>query len=245
MKTIEITKEIPRKYDPVGKAVYFELPEGRFRMPVGEITPYREIDPLKLVMGERSFIACFYEMKTGGVALSRSRAIVNQYELYSEGQIVSATVSGTIKEGVFLDFGQGLRGYCPAEETSKVRFMELSRIYHIGRKYAVKILKIDDSYPYHISLSIKQAARFVNVKVGELIRVKIGKALQDGTGAFCEISPIQVGIIDRAPGFDPRKVKEGTEAYGLIKKIKPYLDNNGRKQYKYQIEFLDYVYKFL
>lgn len=238
-----IMKNVPREYDFKNKCVVFKLPEGDFKMPYGEITPYRVKNPLKEL--ERNIVASFYKMKNGEIALSRKRAILKQYRFYNVGDTVRGYVDDIINGGIFLDFGQGLRGFCPHSETSVCHFNDISKIYPIGTEIVMRIIEIDSEYPYHITLSIKKAASKKEIKVNKtdtnMIIVIIGNPLADGSGSFCSISPRQVGIMDKAPGFNPDTSLEGKRAYAIVKSIITFTNDSGKKMRKYRLDFVGYV----
>ena len=256
-KVLIIPKEVKRKYDSEKYCVFFMLPTGKYldllfreyisvtggtyRMPISEITPYREKQVEETVMS-RNIVASFITANNGEMILSRKSAIIGQYGLYKQGDVVNGYVSGSISTGIFIDFGQGVRGFCPYEEVSNLNFLRPNKLIQTGNNVNAKITMIDKSYPYHIHLSIKKAARKREVEMkeegNELISVVVGNPLPDGSGAFCEITPTQIGIMDSAPRFTPSVKLAGREAWAIVKCVKHSFDSYGNVVDKFKLEFV-------
>lgn len=258
-KVFIIPKEVERKYVPGENCIIFNLPSskyfelfsrdyifvkgGKYKMPMAEISPYREVKLEKVVTG-RNIVASFERAKDE-IILSRRKAIISQYSLYEKGDIIEGYISGFSKGGVFIDFGQGLRCYCSYEDMSNINYRSTNKPFYEGDEVKALITKIDGNFPYHINVNVKKAAKKKVVDISkdstEVIRVIVGNPVRDGSGAFCEISPTQIGIMDEEEDFAPSKRFAGKEAFAFPKSIKTCYDTYGNKIEKWRLEFIGWV----
>lgn len=258
-KVFIIPEEVERKYVPAENCIIFYLPSskyfellsreyvfvkgGKYKMPLAEISPYREVNLEDVVMG-KNVVASFAKVE-GEIILSRRKAIINQYSLYAKGDVIEGYISGFSKGGIFIDFGQGLRCYCSYEDMSNINYRSTNKPFYEGDDIKAVISKIDGDFPYHINANVKKAAKKKEVNISkdctEIIRVIVGNPMRDGSGAFCEITPTQTGIMDAEEDFTPSKKYAGKEAWAFVKRIKICYDTYGNRVEKWCVEFIGWV----
>lgn len=155
----------------------------------------------KLILSERSA----YERERSD-ALSGLKA----------GDVVSGTVSGIVKFGIFVAFG-GLEGLVHISEIAWGHVSDAHDFARLGDKVQVKIIGIDGD---KISLSMKQLTKDPweeiekKYKVGTKIKTKISRLAQ--FGAFVQLSDDITGLIHNSEiagnPEDPAKVLEVGQA---------------------------------
>lgn len=226
-----ISKEVRRYYDPEVKSVWFELPEGKIRMPVSEISAYR--------LNEKSEDDLYSEIKNGFMAkkvclanketiLSRRLAILDAYKDLNVGDFKIGIIKRIMKFGIFIKIENGIEGLCHITEVSDARMDDLNTFFKVGQEIRVKVMNKQTYYPYHVDLSIKQATLNSFVNLDEVVTARITRVLEDKSGAFVEINPLSTGIVDAIPGeFELDKQSIGKEIYVLIRGIREIPRNDG------------------
>lgn len=258
-----IPKETRRRFNLTKNCLYFDIPDGkyqdiisrkyvtirgaRYKMPIEEVTPYEGQDKANLVIGKNIVVSILMGEKT--TVLSRKQAIINLHSKYKQGDIVDGIITGKDDKGIFIAFGQGLIGHCLYKEVTNLRYSKSDERIQKGTNVYARIIMIryDEEYP-KIYLSIKKAtcnkkATFnvmpeIKPKRGQLVSVKVGEPLKDGTGSYCEIAPTQIGIMDKEPEFEASVEDIGKEAWAVVKRIRHYTDEKGCKREKYKLEFI-------
>jgi len=148
------------------------------------------------------------------------------FEKYSLGDTVEGKVVGISPFGVFVEFGESLKGLIHISELSWQRIENIENIIKIGEKVKVKIISFDDA---KISLSLKKltADPWLNVekkyKVGQKIKGKISKI--SPYGIFVELDKNIQGLahISEVPKslLQKKELKEGDEKEFEIISLEP------------------------
>lgn len=231
---ITISKDVKRYYDSKIESVWFELPEGKIRMPISEISAYRlgEKDENNIYPDiSGGFDAKKLCIGNGEIILSRRLAILEAYKNINVGDIKIGIIKKIMGFGIFISLENGIEGLCHAKEVSNARMDDLTTFFEVGQEIRVKIIEKQTYYPYHVELSIKQAVLYPYVDLDEVVTARITRLLNDKSGAFAEINPLRLGIVDAIPGeFELDEKRVGEEIYVLIRGIRRKKREDGSEE---------------
>lgn len=239
-----ISKEVKRYYDSNVESVWFELPEGKLRMPISEISPYRlndkdESNLYSEIKGR--FKAKKLQLANGEVILSRRLAILDEYRNLEVGEFKNGVIKRIMSFGIFIKIEGGIEGLCNVVEVSDARMDDLNTFFKVGQEIRVKVMRIQTYYPYHVDFSIKQASKNLFIDLDEVVTARITRLLDNKSGAFVEISPLSTGIVDAIPGeFELDEQSLGMEIYALVRGVKktPGKDGIGIVR-RYKLDYLE------
>ena len=147
---------------------------------------------------------------------------------YKVGNKVNGKVTGVVKFGAFVEFGEGLEGLVHISELAWQRIDDPRDVIRVGDKVSAEIIEIDNT---KISLSIKklQSDPWANIdkkyKKGDIVRGKVMKV--NPFGAFVELDKdihglVHISELSNKKVNDPENIlKAGKEYDFTILNIEP------------------------
>jgi len=132
----------------------------------------------------------------GKYILSRKITMQEALEQISIGQIVEARKISVHPKIAFVDIGGGLNAIIPTHEVTSSLISDIRPVFSKMKYFSVKILTESTNYKNKFIVSYKQAIDLKPISKGDIVIGKATNLLEDGSGIFVELSPIQTGIAD-------------------------------------------------
>ena len=133
--------------------------------------------------------------KDGHFILSRKQTMKEALALLNIDQIVMCTKLSATHTSVFVDVGAGINAIIPSAEVSDCTVENVAKIFQ--NKYYFPVQITDYSiYKDKFIASYKKTSMQLKIAKGDKVKGIPTSLTYDGTGAFVQITPTQVGIID-------------------------------------------------
>lgn len=140
----------------------------------------KNLDVKIITVDERGRKVIFSEKE---IELEKRKGLFKKYNI---GDLVEGKVVGISPFGVFVEFGESLKGLIHISELSWQRIENIDKIIGVGEKVKAKIISFDDA---KISLSLKRLTPDPWEKIEE--KYKIGQTIK---GKILKISPYGVFV---------------------------------------------------
>ena len=238
MQIVSINSNVPRKV--IGNNVWFDLPEERIRMPIRETTPYKLERNEGLITFEeimnRNIEAYKMYYPNGEPFLSRRELILDRSQNIKIGDEIEVFVVKVKTFNLIVETSNGIRGTIPEYEVSRSRIEDLTKFFKEGDSFYAKVITKNER---KIIFSRKQATETNFFGIDWVVHGTITNLLKDESGAFVELSPRRIGIVDAVLGeFEPDESDLGKKIFTRIKSIKKEVEKEDRN---YRLEFIDYL----